>query len=152
MPCQDTPRLAGREMKCANERDSARGWCAVEEINMRAGLARATPVSSSFTLVSPVSAALAPSSFCSSLPGRSSTTPACCSPSLFLSRCIPAVPFASGGDIYTRINPAARTRVSTYIAAGPGHLVISVTSRTFRSERQLTCNCGANGCSRMHRA
>lgn len=71
---------------------------------------------------------------------------------LCLSLVAPPVPFASGDDIYTRINPAARTRVPTYIAAGPGHLVISVTSRTFRSERQLTCNCGANGCSRMRRA
>lgn len=120
---------------------------------MRARLARATPVSSSFTLVS------------TRVRGSCATVVLLFSPcplvdypcllfsvSLFLSRRTPAVPFASGGDIYTRINSAARTRVPTYTAAGPGHLVISVTSRTFRSERQLTCNCGANGCSRMRRA
>lgn len=143
---------------------------------MRARLTRhPRSSSSSFTLVSSVSAALAPPSFCSSpcsLADHPRAFALSLALSIFLSLSLswfstlsfsislsfsfslvaPPVPFASGGDIYTRINPAARTRVPTYTAAGPGHLVISVTSRTFRSERQLTCNCGANGCSRMRRA
>lgn len=141
IPRRAKPRLADRKMKYANERDSARGWCAVEEINMRARLAHATSLryphpSPSFHPCPRLCATHV--SFCSSLFSPSSTTPACLlrlsfsiSISLSLSRRTPAVPFASGGDIYTRINPATRTRVPTYTAASPGHLVISVTSRTF---------------------